>query len=93
MWIWNDAENRMENKEITYVPGLFKIFDEIIVNAADNKVRDPKMSLIKITINKEKNEISIFNNGKGRVGKTVNKKKRDFLVTLFYFYLVILVRF
>jgi hypothetical protein len=23
---------------ITYVPGLYKIFDEILVNAADNKV-------------------------------------------------------
>jgi DNA topoisomerase-2 len=65
MWIWNDENKKMENKEITYVPGLFKIFDEIIVNAADNKVRDPKMSLIKIQIDKEKNEISVFNNGKG----------------------------
>lgn len=66
MWIWNDELKKMENKEITYVPGLFKIFDEIIVNAADNKVRDPKMSLIKINIDQEKNEISVFNNGKGK---------------------------
>ena len=29
----------MVNKEITYVPGFFKIVDEILVNAADNKVR------------------------------------------------------
>lgn len=28
----------MVNKEITYVPGFFKIVDEILVNAADNKV-------------------------------------------------------
>lgn len=65
MWVWNNDSQKMENREITYVPGLFKIFDEIIVNAADNKVRDPKMSLIKINIDKEKNEISIFNNGAG----------------------------
>ena len=26
----------MEFKEIEYIPGLYKIFDEIIVNAADN---------------------------------------------------------
>lgn len=25
-------------KNITYAPGLYKIFDEILVNAADNKV-------------------------------------------------------
>ncbi len=28
----------MTFKEITYVPGFFKIIDEILVNAADNKV-------------------------------------------------------
>jgi len=40
----------MEQREITYTPGLYKIFDEILVNAADNKQRDPKMDTIKIDI-------------------------------------------
>jgi hypothetical protein len=30
--------------------GLFKIFDEILVNAADNKVRDPTMDILKVDI-------------------------------------------
>ena len=38
-------------KEITYVPGFYKIFDEILVNACDNKQRDPKMDTIKIELN------------------------------------------
>ena len=29
------------NSEATFVPGLFKIFDEILVNAADNKMVSP----------------------------------------------------
>ena len=37
-------------KDIEYVPGLYKIFDEILVNAADNKVRDPKMDKVEVTI-------------------------------------------
>ena len=37
-------------REITYVPGFYKIFDEILVNAADNKQRDAKMDTIKIEI-------------------------------------------
>lgn len=41
----------MIQREITYVPGLYKIFDEILVNAADNKQRDPTMDTIKIDIN------------------------------------------
>ena len=47
-----------------FVP-LKQIYDEILVNAADNKVRDPSQSLIKVNIDKENNEISIMNNGKG----------------------------
>ena len=39
MWVLDEAANRIVNREITYTPGLYKIFDEILVNAADNKVR------------------------------------------------------
>lgn len=47
------------------VPGLYKIFDEIIVNACDNKQRDKTMDTLKVTIDVEKGEISVWNNGKG----------------------------
>uniref|UniRef100_A0A1I8EJA9 DNA topoisomerase 2 n=1 Tax=Wuchereria bancrofti TaxID=6293 RepID=A0A1I8EJA9_WUCBA len=65
MWVYDTETDRIVQREISYVPGLYKIFDEILVNAADNKQRDPKMNLIKVNINKEKNEISIYNNGRG----------------------------
>ena len=39
IWILNN-ENRMERKNILFSQGLFKIFDEIIVNAADCYSRD-----------------------------------------------------
>lgn len=64
MWVF-DEEVGMNLREITYVPGLYKIFDEILVNAADNKQRDKNMSSIKITVDPESNTISIWNNGKG----------------------------
>lgn len=32
------------------MPGLYKIFDEIIVNASDNKQRDPTMDTIKASV-------------------------------------------
>ena len=35
---WRLDGDRIVAKEITYTPGLYKIFDEILVNAADNKV-------------------------------------------------------
>jgi DNA topoisomerase II len=39
MWVIDSDSDRMIQREITYVPGFFKIVDEILVNAADNKVR------------------------------------------------------
>lgn len=52
MWVLDMNEKKIVQREISYVPGLYKIFDEILVNAADNKIRDPKMKLIRVTINK-----------------------------------------
>lgn len=64
-WIYNDEAKCMEKKIISIVPGLFKIFDEILVNAADNKIRDPSMKKIEVKINAEENVISVKNDGKG----------------------------
>lgn len=48
--IWVHNGQGMELKCVNYPPGLYKIFDEILVNAADNKVRDATMDTIKVEI-------------------------------------------
>lgn len=48
--LWVHDGEKMVFKNITYAPGLFKIFDEILVNAADNKVRDASMDTIRVDI-------------------------------------------
>jgi len=66
MWVWDDEAKNMVFRKVTFVPGIFKIFDEILVNAADNKQRDPtKCNCIKIHIEPENNRIKVWNNGKG----------------------------
>ena len=50
LWIYDGQSLKLA--DIDYVPGLYKIFDEILVNAADNKVRDPSMNMLKVDINK-----------------------------------------
>lgn len=50
MWVYDSEEDKILQREVSYVPGLYKIFDEILVNAADNKQRDSKMNTIKIDI-------------------------------------------
>jgi len=38
-WVWDPTESRMVWRELDFNPGLFKIFDELIVNALDHVVR------------------------------------------------------
>jgi len=61
MWVLENDE--IMQKEITYTPGLYKIFDEIVVNAADNKQRD--RNKLGIEIHPEDNLITVQNNGNG----------------------------
>ncbi len=39
MWIMNDTNDKIIEKNISYIPGLFKLFDEGIVNCRDHVVR------------------------------------------------------
>ena len=39
MWIMNETGDKIIEKNISYVPGLFKLFDEGIVNCRDHVVR------------------------------------------------------
>ncbi|KAG7118161.1 DNA topoisomerase 2 like protein [Verticillium longisporum] len=70
MWVYNKETQLMEFRKVTTVPGLYKIFDEILVNAADIKVRreesgEEPVTHIKVNIDREAGQISIENNGKG----------------------------
>ena len=65
MFVVNPDTLKMEQRKVTYVPGLYKIFDEIVVNAADNKQRDATMTCLKIEIDQEKGRLSVMNDGKG----------------------------
>ena len=64
MWIHDGAGIRLA--DIDYVPGLYKIFDEILVNAADNKVRDPKMDMLKVDIDEVRHFAGLSGDG-GRI--------------------------
>jgi len=65
LWVWDSALGAMVQKSITYSPGLYKIFDEVLVNAADNFQRDAGMKFVKVEINQETGMISVHNDGSG----------------------------
>eukprot|EP00403_Amphidinium_massartii_P017895 CAMPEP_0178416360 /NCGR_PEP_ID=MMETSP0689_2-20121128/24024_1 /TAXON_ID=160604 /ORGANISM="Amphidinium massartii, Strain CS-259" /LENGTH=1782 /DNA_ID=CAMNT_0020037703 /DNA_START=34 /DNA_END=5380 /DNA_ORIENTATION=+ len=66
MWVFDETTQEMVFRCIEYVPALYKIFDEILVNAADNLKRDPEgMDRIEVEINPQEGYVSIMNNGSG----------------------------
>lgn len=76
MWVFNKETTQMElRSKVGFVPGLYKIFDEILVNAADNKQRDPSMTYMKVTINRQEGQITVENNGKGIPVEMHDKEK------------------
>lgn len=75
-YVFDDESKRMVRKTLTYVPGLYKIFDEVIVNALDHSMRlkaDIKakkedvrpLKVIRITIDRESGYIEVVNDGDG----------------------------
>jgi DNA topoisomerase-2 len=71
-WIYNDEDEKIIYKNIKYIPGLYKIFDEVLVNAIDQHVRTEhddkivnKVNIIKVNFDVDNNIISVYNNGEG----------------------------
>ncbi|KAK1370431.1 DNA topoisomerase 2 [Heracleum sosnowskyi] len=85
LWVYEDSE--MKLRSISYVPGLYKIFDEILVNAADNKQRDPKMDCLRVDIDVDSNLISVFNNGDG-VPVEIHKEEGVYVPELIFGHLL-----
>ncbi|KAM0563559.1 hypothetical protein ACHAPJ_001283 [Fusarium lateritium] len=87
MWVFNKETSLMEYKNVNFVPGLYKIFDEILVNAADNKQRDSSMTQMKINIDREAGVISVENNGKG-IPIVIHEKEKIYIPELIFGHLL-----
>jgi len=83
MYVLDGQTKRIVQRNVTYTPGLYKIFDEIIVNAADNKQRDGSMDRIDVEIDAESNTISVKNNGKG-IPIVMHKDHKVYVPTMIF---------
>jgi DNA topoisomerase-2 len=72
MWVYDDSTNKIVLRDIEYIPGLYKLFDEGIVNSRDHVIRmiqssalDKKfVTFIETTIS-EDGTITMSNDGNG----------------------------
>lgn len=76
LWIYDSENHKMIKETLTFCPGEYKIFDEILVNALDQyirinqKIQSGETNLIpvkniKVSYNTEDNSISVQNDGEG----------------------------
>ena len=64
-WCIDTQSNKMVRKEITWIPALLKIFDEIISNSVDfsKTPEGSHLSKIKVDIDKQTGAITVFDDG------------------------------
>lgn len=63
MWTFSKETSKMVKEQITYTPGFFKVFDELLVNARDATETDKTCDTIKVEYNIDEGYISVWNNG------------------------------
>lgn len=56
-------EDKIEEREITYIPSFIKIFDEVVTNSVDEHQRSKNLNKIDVIVDIEKNTISVRDNG------------------------------
>ncbi len=77
LFIYDDTSSKIKRKIMNFVPGLNRIYEEVLLNAYDQTVRaDTGITTIKIDIDKEAGSITVWNDGDGIpvVQKTLAKE-------------------
>ena len=81
-WYYNEEKHRMVEGTLTYIPGEYKLFDEIIVNSLDQYTRlkecgsEFPVKSIKIEVDQVTGVISVYNDGEGiPIEKHATEKK------------------
>ncbi|KAI0264983.1 DNA topoisomerase [Gloeopeniophorella convolvens] len=87
IWTYDSDAKRMVLRDVKYVPGFFKIVDEILVNAADNKINDSSMDALKVDIDVENGTISVYNNGRG-IPIEIHSKEKIYIPELIFGHLL-----
>ncbi|KAL8425445.1 hypothetical protein Efla_006844 [Eimeria flavescens] len=91
LWVMPEGESRMQQRTISFAPGLYKIVDEILVNAADVKARETeggagskaKMTAIKVRVDPQEGSIRVWNDGEG-IPVAIHKEHQVYVAELIF---------
>ena len=82
-WVMNSEKTAMELRSITHIPGLYKIYDEILVNAIDQCATDDLVDSIKVTVDKEAGSITVINTGSG-IPVVIHEKEKMYVPEMIF---------
>ena len=84
-WVYDETTQQMKKTSFQFSSAVFKIFDEILVNAIDASVVDDTVSMIKVTVDRETGEISVWNNGQG-IPVEMHSKEQLWIPEMIFFH-------
>lgn len=84
MWVKSTQHENLEKRKIVYVPGFYKIFDEILVNARDACINDETADSISVEINKEEGYISVSNNGDNGIPVEMHEEHKILIPSMIF---------
>jgi len=74
-------------KNVSFSPGLYKIFDEVFQNSIDQSVKDKTLKNIKVSIDAKKGSISVFNDGVG-IPVKIHEEEKIYIPELIFGHLL-----
>lgn len=89
IWYYCEVNKKMCEGELVYIPGEYKLFDEIIVNSLDQYTRlkecnsECPVKNIKINVEKETGMISVYNDGEG-IPVEIHSKEKIYIPELIF---------
>lgn len=86
-WIYNESKSKMVQRNVKYSSGLYKLFDEILMNALDETTRDTSLKNIKVNIYENTGKISVYNDGKG-IDVVMHPKHKIYVPELIFSHLL-----
>ncbi|AYV75735.1 MAG: DNA gyrase/topoisomerase IV [Terrestrivirus sp.] len=87
MHVFDELATYIIKQDITFTPGLYKIFDELLVNIRDHKVRDPTCKNMEVTLDKELGILTLWNDGNG-VPVEIHKEEKLYVPELIFGHLL-----
>ena len=90
LWVMDEGSEFFTQRKVEFVPGLYKIFDEVLVNAADNYRRDSRRTnKIEVWVDRHLGQIRVRNNGK-TIPVQIHKGKIFYFLSCLLLFLIIL---